>query len=585
MPVQPAPAAAPANPTALPAPSSPAPADSTPSTPPAAPGIQLTLPDVVRMAIGNNTGLIAARQRLQKAQELIAQVNAQSRPQVRLDANDTYSSFITTFPSLPSLSIQNPFLPGGGYIPTVIDVGGSFPSGFIGFGGSGNAPGIALTPGQASPAPDDTAPSTTNAPASPSTTPSAAPGAPAPVKSSSRKSKVPTDTAAIAAVAPIVAGFLADEHDADEHDEAAVQPADLTAASPSEVGNAVTSASSSATATHLNNYAARLSVIQFIDVFGVVPTARTIQKDVVDFYSLDVDRVQNETALAAKNLYFNALLAQAQVDTDQQQVNYATENVRIAQSRFKHGFVSRLDVLTAQTALAASQQQLIAAQNQNNLAMADLGYLLGINVSTGYTLVPPALPPLDSTIDVPGSTTIALDNRPEMLEAGRDIDEAGHLVKLAQDGQKPALGLVATGQDVSSRTSTQPYSYGTVGAMLYFPLDDGGLTRSRVRSAKVDLQSQDLAIEQLKLTIGLEVQHAGLNIQNAQAQVAAAQTALDRANEAVRIARERYTAGLGTFLDVLNALGQLAVTRTNLSVADYLYQSALSQLVRAMGGH
>ena len=100
----------------------------------------------------------------------------------------------------------------------------------------------------------------------------------------------------------------------------------------------------------------------------------------------------------------------------------------------------------------------------------------------------------------------------------------------------------------------------------------------------MDVDTQVLTLEQVKLNVSLEVRQATLNIRSAQAQVASAQTGVAQAQEALRLAYLRYQGGLGTFLDVLNALAQLARTRTDLSNADFFYQTSLAQLVRATGG-
>lgn len=108
----------------------------------------LTLADVVGIVLGNNSGLDIARQRLQRAQETISQVNAQLRPQFRLNANDTYSSYPAFPAALPTPAITSPALPDNGVIPTVTDVANGFSTAFLGtsglsLGGTGSvAPGI-----------------------------------------------------------------------------------------------------------------------------------------------------------------------------------------------------------------------------------------------------------------------------------------------------------------------------------------------------------------------------------------------------------------------------------------------------------
>ena len=677
-------------------------------TPP--PNRPLTLADVVARAVGGNSGLVTARQRLQKAQELIVQVNAQGRPQFRVDGADTYTSYPAFAPTLPNPTITNPTLPGGGQIPVVVDQGNGFSTSFIGGGGGGNAPasggfapsttslgaspgvggpvsnpGVGTSPGtgngpglgNTTGTPGGTAPGSTPAPggtgspgatlpgagtpgnggttvpatpgganggtttpatpgngapgsAAPGTggpaapggtnggpatpggtgTPGGAPGGATPAPGGTlapgtgpAPTGTPGGTAGPgqgASFPSILAGYLTDLGSASpkpgepsKQVASATMPAahaeEDTPAKPQDTtGGGTTSPVTGGGASGLrgdrNNYAARVSVSQYLDLFGLLPAARDAQKDVRDFYSLDIERLQNETALAAKNLFFNLLLAQEQVTTQDEQVRYAQENVRITEARLRQGIVSRFDVLTAQTALSTAQQQLIAAQDQRDLAQADLSYLLGTDPDQPLALQTPALPPLDQAINLRQTTQVAQDRRPEVKQAAANVSEARRLVKLAGSTLLPTLGLVASGEQASIASATAPRSYASLTAQLAVPLDDGGATRSRVRSARVDVDTQVLTLEQIKLNVSLEVRQATLNIRSAQAQVASAQTGVAQAQEALRLAYLRYQGGLGTFLDVLNALAQLARTRTNLSDADFFYQTSLAQLVRATGG-
>lgn len=577
-------------------------------------GKPLTLADVVNTAVGGNSGLLLARQRLQKAQELIVQVKAQGRPQFRADAADTYTTYRAFAPTLPNPTVTNPTLPGGGQIPVVVDNGNGFSTSYLGGGGGGNAPtsgaslpttGLTAGPSVGGPAVSPTGTTgignvggTSPMPTAPSTAAPASPGAPAAPISPVPPVGPASPTAPLAPAAPVVGALLPSlttDYSTDsghtqvaEAETPARQPRADTAGGGGSGGttNPVTGggSGSSVITGQRNNYAARVSASQLIDLFGLLPAAKNVQENVRDFYSLDIERLGNETALAAKNLFFNVLLNEAQVTTQQEQVRYATENVRITEARLRQGIVSRFDVLTAQTALSTAQQQLIASQNGRDLAQADLAYLLGTDPDQSITLQAPPLPPLDQTIDLRASTSAALARRPEVKQADANVHEARRLVKLAGSPLLPTLGIVASGVGSGTASALVPRSYGTVSAQLAVPLDDGGATRSRVRSAKTDVDTQTLTLEQIRLNVALEVRQATLNVRNAQAQVGAAQTGVTQAQEALRLVYLRYEDGLGTFLDVLNALAQLARTRTNLENAQYFYQTSLAQLVRAMGG-
>ncbi len=107
------------------------------SGPAGAPGPVLTLDQVVALAVNNNSNVQLARQRLQKAQEQIVQVDAQGRPQVSANLIDTYSSQATFATS--GVTVTSPALPGGGQIPVVTDQGGGNTGSFTGGGGGGTA--------------------------------------------------------------------------------------------------------------------------------------------------------------------------------------------------------------------------------------------------------------------------------------------------------------------------------------------------------------------------------------------------------------------------------------------------------------
>jgi len=636
-------------------------------TPKPAPNRPLTLSDVVNIAVGSNSGLVIAQQRLQKAQELIVQVNAQGRPQFSADAVDTYSSYRAFAPTLTTPVVTNPTLPGGGQIPQVVDNGTGFSTAFIGGGGGGNAPSTgssssislgaapfssvspssvttpgtnapgslgqspvspsgvapAPTPGtNAAPTPAGPAPTTiappaaapgTSAPgnaapgnaapgnATPSTT-APAPGTAAPAAgtgaAASSSQATPSILAAYTAVPfsdpmppEVPASTAPSPTQATQAAEIAdPKPRDTTTGTGTGTGIGTTGTSTGTTNAgvaargKINNAAGRVSVSQYLDLFGLLSAARGAQDNVRDFYRTDIERLRNETALAAKNLFFNLLLTQSQVATQEEQVRFAEENVRITQARLRQGIVSRFDVLTAQTALSTAQQLLISAEDGRDLAQANLSYLLGTDPDLPLTLETPPLPPLTQTVNLKQSTQTALARRPEIRQANSNIQESRRLVRLAASTLLPTVSIIASGEQTTTASITAPRSFGTISAQVSVPLDDGGATRSRVRSAQVDVQTQLLTLEELKLNVSLEVRQAILNIRNGQAQVGAAQTGVTQAQEAVRLAYLRYQGGLGTFLDVLNALAQLAATRNNLSSAEFVYQVSLAQLVRSLGG-
>ncbi|MDQ2799352.1 MAG: TolC family protein [Armatimonadota bacterium] len=593
----------------------------------APPARTLTLDQVVSLALNNNSTTVLARQRLRKAQELLPQVDAQTRPQVRADLLDTLSSqktFGTVGGSAGTLSA----LPGGGQIPVVVDQGGGNTATFIGGGGGGTAPSTGTTGagttgtgagttgiggtgtnganglgngtnGVGGTGTNGTAPGTGGGTTGNGTTGGVGTGAnfggvAAPQFGFQQTMGLP----------PIARQYLVTTRDLASPNtlsRAALARANATdttgsgGAGTGSNGNGGTGAGGTGTVStggfstgsnggHYNNYGARLSITQGVDLFGLVPAARDVERITQDFYAIDLDRVGNEVALSAKNTFFSVLRAQSQVAVDQEQVTAAQENVRIATARFNAGAAPQFDVLTAQTNLTNLQQQLSSARNSLALAQANLNNLLGLAPATPITLQEPPLPPLDQPVNVPQSTRTALARRPELREADNNIVIAQRLIKIAGATLKPSLGVSVGGNYNGYVSSGSPHETIDLSIDLGIPLYDGGATAARVRSAQVDLDTQVTTRAQLRQNVSLEVLQASLNVSDAQTRSASAGQGVTQALEALRLANVRYQNGIGTQLDVTNAQAQLATARTNLAGAQYDYQTALAQLTRAEGG-
>jgi outer membrane protein TolC len=350
-------------------------------------------------------------------------------------------------------------------------------------------------------------------------------------------------------------------------------------------GNTVgTGAVSNGNNGYHNNYSARATVTQYIDLFGFVPAAIDVEKITREFYEIDLQRIENETALAAKDDYFTVLRDQAQIGVDQEQVDAAAANLRITEVQYEAGTTAEANVLTAEVTLSNDQQTEISDQNTLNLAVANLNNLLNIPADTEVSLQTPPLPPFTAVVDLQRSTQIALKQRPELVQARNNIEIANKLIRLAGASLYPTLGLSGEASYAGQNTPGSPHDDYTITAQLSIPLYDGGYTHAEVQSAKVDLQTQITTQAQLEQNVILEVRQAYLDILNDQAKGASAAVGTANAREAARIAQVQYQYGTNTFLNVLNAQAQLATAETDELNAEFSYQADLATLVRAIGG-
>jgi len=544
----------------------------TPAPPPATttdegtPGtVRLSLDQVVTQIMNNNSAVQLAEERYRRSGFVIDQAYAQARPSVRVNITDTQTSYKTFSAGGGSVS-SGVSLPGGGAIPTITDSGGGTNAGLTAGGGGGTAPistnsagftntgGTGVNGGTVAPTVGGTAPATNNG------------GAGAAGNGGGGGAVAAPNARAGAISTP----------------ENVQQVAHSLLHSNATSGDGTTNNGGGSTG-HYNNAGGSLVVTQPIDLFGYVRSGIDVERRTHDFYAIDLERTKNETALSAKTAFYSLLQARANVSVYQEQVTADTENVRIATAKFNAGTSPRYDVLTAQTQLANDQQLLISAQDQLNIATANLNSAIGQPLDTIIDAVEPALPPLDQTIDIQANVQRAYKNRPELRQADNNIEIAKKLIKIAGAGLSPSLGLTGTA-DYSQYASNGPHDTYSLSATLSVPLYDGGETKALVRSAQSDLRTQEITRGQLRQNAALEVRQAALNANDARARASAASTSVASAEEAYRLSQLRFQNGLGTFVEVTTSAAQLATARTNLSTAQYDYQTSLAQLLRATGG-
>jgi len=123
----------------------------------------------------------------------------------------------------------------------------------------------------------------------------------------------------------------------------------------------------------------------------------------------------------------------------------------------------------------------------------------------------------------------------------------------------------------------------SAGVTLTIPLFNGFLTNNQVKEAKENLNVQKANEETLRQSILLDVQQSYLNLRALEDGVVVAELTVQQARENYEIVTGRYNAGVGSPLDVTNALVVLSNAKTNYIAALANYKIAEAALLKAMG--
>lgn len=240
------------------------------------------------------------------------------------------------------------------------------------------------------------------------------------------------------------------------------------------------------------------------------------------------------------------------------------------------------DVLQAEADLANAEVQQISAQNNLETSKTELKRVIGWQLTRALPdLIDPeapqpetALPPLERLWDQ------ALMQRPDVRSAEQEVLLQQISIQSARLDTLPSFQLRASAarqfeprnSDLSQLRFTASY-----------PLFDGGLTRSNLRSAEANLQSAQYRLEQTKRDALADVEIAYLSLSETERRLNASQKAVAAARKNYEAARDSLQEGAGTIIEVITAQLSLITAETNYVQAIYDYYIAEAQLKLAVG--
>jgi outer membrane protein TolC len=307
---------------------------------------------------------------------------------------------------------------------------------------------------------------------------------------------------------------------------------------------------------------------------------------------LELEGIINQQLLAVRTQFYTVLLAKERIKVQEDSVNLLEQQLKDARNRFEAGTTSNFEVLRAEVALANGQPPLIQARNDHRIAVEQLRQLLGFVTGPGanVTKVPEFVGTLDIgqpvTYQLPDALAAALANRPELQQLAR-LENAGEQnIKSSRSGYLPEVDLVGGYTVVRS-----PFSMAwdnrlegwTAGLQAQWNIFDGRATTGRVMQARSQLEQTKLSQAATMLAIEVQVRQANSSLIEAWELVQASSKTVEQAEEALRLANVRYSAGTATQLDVLTSQVSLTAARLNQLQAYYGYHVALAAMRQSIG--
>jgi outer membrane protein len=282
------------------------------------------------------------------------------------------------------------------------------------------------------------------------------------------------------------------------------------------------------------------------------------------------------------NAYFALIEARKAASIANQAVGVAQDNLKTAQQLFDAGTAARADVLREQVTFSNAQLTQVQANNDAALANAALANLLNVDLSSTID----ATEGLDIAAPTFGQDEVLSDahaRRPEISASRSAVTIAEDAVRAARSGTLPTVALQVQNASLTPNFENIPQPQLSETLSATWKLFDGGLTHGKVAEATADVDKAKINLQQLENGVDLEVRRAYFNYVAAQASLAAARSAQTSADENLRVTRIRYRAGVGTSLELSDALLADTQAQTQYVSAQANLRIALVKLQRAAG--
>jgi len=332
-----------------------------------------------------------------------------------------------------------------------------------------------------------------------------------------------------------------------------------------------------------------------------------------------------ETVSQIENIYWDLVSAYENVRAKERSLGLAQKTLSDNQKQVEIGTLAPIEVVRAQSTVAANQETLIVAQTNLQLQQLLMKNALSRSLSDPVLAAAPVIP--TDTVAIPAEEPVtpiqdlindALSHRPDLAQSRIDLTNREINRKAAANGMLPSVDLVAFYGGIGLGGSQNPlatcgspgsnplfctpagtvptHSYGdTVSNLVNSSAPDKGMGLSinipiRNRSAQADqmrseleLRQAEMRLQQLQNQVAIQVRNAQFAVQQNRGQLEAADKALELAQQSLDAEQKKYALGASTNFNVLQTESDLATADSNRVQARTTYEKSRVELDRVTG--
>jgi NodT family efflux transporter outer membrane factor (OMF) lipoprotein len=334
-------------------------------------------------------------------------------------------------------------------------------------------------------------------------------------------------------------------------------------------------------------YGAALNVSYTLDAFGGVRRQIEQLGAQAEYQRFQLEAADLTLAANVINTAINEAASQASIDTTREIIKAGTDALDLTRRRFQLGGVSQADVLQQQALLDAQVATLPGLEKQRQQLRNQLAVYVGRHPDQ-YTA-----PTIDlNRLTLPDNLPVSLpsklvEQRPDIRAYEALLHSATASVGVATANMLPQISLTGS---YGREGSTMPNLFSPAGIVwsiassISQPIFEGGTLSARKRAAQAALEVAAAQYSSTVNTAFQNVANALVAIERDAETLRASLAAQKTAAASLAVARSQYTAGAGTYLNVLTAEQADYSARLTLITARAARFTDTVALFQALGG-
>ncbi|MBC7862120.1 MAG: TolC family protein [Bacteroidia bacterium] len=317
-------------------------------------------------------------------------------------------------------------------------------------------------------------------------------------------------------------------------------------------------------------------------------------KELMNLSQKNILRTKTETASSVAKAYYSALINKERIKLLDANVARLKKILDDTRALNKAGFVEKIDV----DRLEVTYNNLVTEKEKVTkligLSETVLKFQMGFKISDAIIITDSLNTADQAPLSIAAaSQSINFAQRPEysLLETQQKLNVLNYK-RFRQAGIPTLVGYGSFSEQAQRQkfdffdASQKWFPIGIIGATLSVPIFDGRQTYNRAMQAKMTVLKTKNNLFNLEQAISMEVSMASISYENALQSVETQKRNMELAKNILEVSNKKYTAGVGSNLEIVTAETSLKEAETNyfnslydLYIAKIDYQKAIGTLV------